>query len=614
MSGHSNDEIFHPAKELVSLAAQLTDSGLDDAESERLRELVAADLRNGVWFTDWMEVDAMLHLDFGNQDPTPLKPRPLLPQEAPETRADRPAASTQPSSTQPTSTQPTSTQPIAFSRQTPGSANGVFHPKAFLSSKMCLAIAASLLVGVSYLLGSRSASHSEVKTNDDIASAIGDQPTSQGEGPNTTIASIAGGVDAVFSDGLSLGSRLSPGIVRLEKGVAQVAFDRGAVLVLEGPAELELVDGSTCRLLSGSLSAEVLSEAAGFSVAAGGIKVTDRDAQFGMRMGPQNATEVHSFGSELQLLDFHGPSGQVRQLPAGQAIRWHPNHTATGIDPQPDSFITREKLAHRQLLNEQRAYARWVEYSRRWLHDPSVVLRYEFGPSATGEITNTVDASQHVAKSRQASPRWIPGRWAEKPAMLFDGRTDVLDTPDHPELRLKGSFTFAVWVRMRSFSHFGWTRIAGKGLGPDRNFGLWSDTRGDFLWQVCPDRDPESQEVWDRYSMFSDSCPVGEWLLVVGVVDGTESRLYVNGELHNSGPAPEDLATNDDPLTIGYYDDVPVHNEYFCGELDELILLNRALTEEEIGEMYEAGQPKYVPQPGELDESSRPAAQLEATI
>jgi hypothetical protein len=45
------------------------------------------------------------------------------------------------------------------------------------------------------------------------------------------------------------------------------------------------------------------------------------------------------------------------------------------------------------------------------------------------------------------------------------------------------------------------------------------------------------------------------------------------------------------PFKIGHYSDVPAHEGYFSGELDELVFLNRALSSSEIAEMFSAGRP-----------------------
>jgi hypothetical protein len=198
--------------------------------------------------------------------------------------------------------------------------------------------------------------------------------------------------------------------------------------------------------------------------------------------------------------------------------------------------------------------------------------------------------------------------------MLFDGRTDVLEVPDHPDLRMKGNFTLVAWLRARSYSKKGWTRIVGKGDGADRNYGLWIDTRGSLLWQVCPDADPESQETWNRYSLYTRAIPIDEWQCVVGVVDGDKFRVYINGKLQKEGATPAEIAVSDDPLTIGHYANFPNHDDFFCGDFDELILLKRALSESEIRELFEAGQPNFVKQPSDADEDPAQEAALPPSV
>jgi hypothetical protein len=562
---------YQPPEELVSLAAQLADGELTEAEHDVLRGHIAADPRHAAWFVEWMELNAMLQLDLGHMNHIGLTPRPLLPTEVPEIRNSDAGPQANVANNQTNTVQP---RHRATRNHLPG-------------SHAWLTIAGGLLLAVTFLLGFTAARLTGLSFE-----KLGLVAT-DGDAANLEIATIAGGVDAEFGDGVSLGSRLRPGTLRLNKGIAQVVFDRGAVVVLQGPAELELVDAGACRLVSGSLAADVVPDANGFSVGAGDIQIYERDARFGLRTGPQMATEVHALGGGLDLVGFRGADGLKRRLAEGEAIRWQGGTAATGISLDPNAFVTSQELARRQQLSEQRSYNRWLAYSKRWLHDPSVVLRYEFSPSADGVCVNTVDPAAHAAKSRQSSPRWITGRWSSKMSMLFDGRTDVLEVADDANLRLKKDFSLAVWMRVRSYSKKGWTRIVGKGNGTDRNYGLWMDSRGTLLWQVCPDTDPDNQKTWDRYSLETGVVPIDEWQCVVGVVEGTLFKIYINGVLQTEGETPADIATSDDPLTIGFYDEFPYHDEYFCGELDELILLDRALTESEIREMFDAGEPRF---------------------
>jgi hypothetical protein len=132
----------------------------------------------------------------------------------------------------------------------------------------------------------------------------------------------------------------------------------------------------------------------------------------------------------------------------------------------------------------------------------------------------------------------------------------------------------------------------GKGQGTTRNYGLWFHPDGSLLWQVCPRKPIQHQVEWDRVSLNSNTVPLGEWVQVVGVLDRSTLRLYINGELQVVRPAPPDIATDNSPLTIGYYGNVPSHNAYFHGELGELLILNRAVDIDEVRDMYEVGRPR----------------------
>jgi len=84
------------------------------------------------------------------------------------------------------------------------------------------------------------------------------------------------------------------------------------------------------------------------------------------------------------------------------------------------------------------------------------------------------------------------------------------------------------------------------------------------------------------------SIPTGTWTHVAATYDpspGNEVRLYINGQLDNStnfahGP----IDSSDSALTIGNR----MGQHYFDGTIDEVAIYNRALSAEEIAELYEA--------------------------
>jgi hypothetical protein len=84
-------------------------------------------------------------------------------------------------------------------------------------------------------------------------------------------------------------------LLRLASGLAEIEFECGAQVILQGPAELVLVDGQTARLARGSLTARVPEPAHGFTVLFRRGKVVDLGTEFGLSVDEQGATTVRVF-------------------------------------------------------------------------------------------------------------------------------------------------------------------------------------------------------------------------------------------------------------------------------------------------------------------------------
>jgi hypothetical protein len=84
-------------------------------------------------------------------------------------------------------------------------------------------------------------------------------------------------------------------LLRLRRGLAEIEFDRGARVILQGPAELVLNSGSEARLINGTLTARVPPSALGFTILSPGGKVVDLGTEFGLRVDDQGTTTVRVF-------------------------------------------------------------------------------------------------------------------------------------------------------------------------------------------------------------------------------------------------------------------------------------------------------------------------------
>jgi Concanavalin A-like lectin/glucanases superfamily len=76
------------------------------------------------------------------------------------------------------------------------------------------------------------------------------------------------------------------------------------------------------------------------------------------------------------------------------------------------------------------------------------------------------------------------------------------------------------------------------------------------------------------------------WYNITGTFDGTTLKYYVNGVLNSSStPAVNILPKNDNPFTIGAYLN---DSAYFIGNMSSVLMYNRALTDTEIVQNYNA--------------------------
>ncbi|RFC43930.1 MAG: ferric-dicitrate binding protein FerR, regulates iron transport through sigma-19 [Verrucomicrobia bacterium] len=105
------------------------------------------------------------------------------------------------------------------------------------------------------------------------------------------------------------GSRLGPGVLSLAEGMATIRFVNGASLTLEAPATLEIIDRMHCRLLQGSLVADVPKPAHGFTVDTPEMKVIDLGTRFGLTTSGVGNSHVLVFEGEV---DVNTGSGKKR--------------------------------------------------------------------------------------------------------------------------------------------------------------------------------------------------------------------------------------------------------------------------------------------------------------
>jgi len=117
------------------------------------------------------------------------------------------------------------------------------------------------------------------------------------------------------------GAALSPGWLHLKSGVARIEFYSGAIVILEGPAEFQLVSRTEAFCRRGKLRASVPSQAQGFTIGSPKLDLIDRGTEFGLEVGDK--TEVHVFEGKVEVYEVgakRAPAAR-QELTTGHALR-----------------------------------------------------------------------------------------------------------------------------------------------------------------------------------------------------------------------------------------------------------------------------------------------------
>lgn len=419
------------------------------------------------------------------------------------------------------------------------------------------------------------------------------RPSAKGT-TSAAVAMLTRVVDARWGQGtgpLRAGSALEPGSLRLESGLAQVVFYSGARVVIEGPAELQLVSPSEAACPSGRLLAEVPQAARGFRLRTGPLELVDLGAAFGVDAA-RGRTEVHVFKGKVELVE--GRSAR-QPLGEGQAVMVAGAEPPRHMAASAAAFGSLFDFQQRSLASEAFRYERWQFAGAQLNQDPSLVVRLDFEhESGSGwTLRNLAEHNPAVAEATVVGCQRGEGRWREKQALEFQSVNDRV------RLAVPGEFdslTLAAWVRVSGLDRQFNSLFMCDGFEPGtvhwliRNDGVLGLTvfgpePGDY--QILPS---PPVLLLDKFGM---------WLHLAVAVDGKSGRVvhYVNGVPVSRHALKVGPPYRIGPAELGNWnapsgpDPAPALIRNLSGSLDEFVLFSRALTDAELHELYLNGRP-----------------------
>jgi hypothetical protein len=394
--------------------------------------------------------------------------------------------------------------------------------------------------------------------------------------------------------------------LELASGVVQLKLKQGVTLLVEGPAEWSIDGKNLTTLKRGKLLASVPQQAIGFTVVTPTSKIVDLGTEFGVTVNVQGQTHTQVFRGEVEVKSGAANAAETRRSPdmrrlvAGEAVRIDARGSITAIEPmaeEPEQFISPTRVAVQPTGMAEADLA--DAYSQAVLQTPGLVAYWRLADGGRPEVKDEVGVTQQQPLGRS------PGKYlgfrgdsldqpgalsaGKSGAVYFDGRSCV-EIPAQPHLSGDwDGLTLAAWIK------------PGR-VQPQEND--VSMIVGNWARQVSSDTYCLSYRDGHLYLAVGNGVNVQTSLIGVGNVpltfdayhfvvgtwqkrDGSY-RLYVDGEA--------DLArlqqTPPWKLHAGATHSVSIGGQritadrQFVGAIDEVSIFSRALSAEEIQQLY----------------------------
>ncbi len=390
--------------------------------------------------------------------------------------------------------------------------------------------------------------------------------------------------------------------LRIASGVLQLDFKRGARLVMEGPADLQLISSNEAFLHSGKVTAHVPEQAHGFKITAPAVAVTDLGTEFGLRATTNAPAEMHVFSGAVEMQQL---TTQPRRMTQGQAAQIR-GKRVRNVSADRNAFVFEQEVAQRETEEQRARYHNWRNAARALSTEPAAVIHYTFEDQSDNarQLANRALAALPTTAGAIVGGQWSEGRWPEKRAVTFGDKSDRL--------------RFIVSNVLTSLTYMAWLRID-KLVNLSNALAITeSMQQGEVHWQVYRDgrvalsaRSGSGATVdqsWDRGlspAIFTAE-RLGKWTHLVSVYDSRARTIshYVNGEFLSATPIKRPL-----PLKLGAVEvanwgvkvDEPTWaslknagsaylSRHWNGSVDEFALLSRAMSGEEIRRYYDQGR------------------------
>jgi hypothetical protein len=200
---------------------------------------------------------------------------------------------------------------------------------------------------------------------------------------------------------------------------------------------------------------------------------------------------------------------------------------------------------------------------------PKLIARWPLDESS-GDVVKDVSGG-HDGKFVGGKLNWVDAKFGK--GLEFTGKNIHVAVKKDPALELESSVTMALWVNF--------TLASGREEVVSYDDSLAITSEGGIFKAFI------HQANWPMANG-KTQIQTGDWYFAAIVFDGKNVNLYVNGELDGTVAAPGKIAYQNTEMWFGAAPADPGQAWYLNGILDEVEIWNKAMTADEIMNIYKS--------------------------
>ena len=369
------------------------------------------------------------------------------------------------------------------------------------------------------------------------------------------------------------GSALRGESHEIRAGSVALITARGARIVIEAPAEFRFESAQRLHMKRGRLAADVPPAAKGFTVITPTGDAVDLGTRFGVDVPSSGAAEVHVFRGEV-ITKATGARAK-QSLRTGDAVTFDQG-ASTSRELRSSAFIQPDEMSELTAGLAAGQRARAESALAKLKNDSALIALLDFE-----------SADELPGVYRRVQGRW-PGSHAPEFVNVGDHlKLDVGGDRDWPQLSL------AAWVRL--------DRLGAPYQSLFHTDGWDSSNPGQAHWMVTHHATmrlalrantlaSSSGEQYVADSLTPVLPEQGRWVHLASVYDSQVRtvRFYLNGRFDKEVRFQVAHPARLGPAQIGNWNR---NDRKLSGRVDELLLLGRAMSDDEIRALHAAGNP-----------------------